>query len=57
MSNNLPGPIRRLLQRADDHEAGRVTGADINEIADKTLEALAQSRELLARTDKLLSRR
>jgi hypothetical protein len=57
MHDNLPEAIRRGLARATDHEARRVAGVEVNEITDKVVDAIARSRELIARVDKLLSRR
>jgi hypothetical protein len=61
MSGNLPEQIRRCLQREENEathtrERALVQG-QLGQITDAAAKALKQSRQLLARIDKLLSRR
>jgi hypothetical protein len=60
MSGNLPEQIRRCLQREENEAHTReraLVQGQLGQITDAAAKALGQSRELLARIDKLLSRR
>jgi molecular chaperone GrpE (heat shock protein) len=60
MSDNLPGQIRRSLEREEKEARTRKSAlvqGELEPILDKVTEALRQSRTLLACADKLLSRR
>jgi hypothetical protein len=56
MSDKLPQQIRRCLEREEKVEHARIQG-ELELTVDKAAKMLGQSRELLARIDKLLSRR